>query len=163
MAKKRKSARSKRQAQSERPLNLGQILERENIVASATVPTDIATHFSTRRVFISGIRQPITPARTDIKVGNENAYQLVIPRTAVVGLPGETAYRMPRPVSRHPSRRAPLEAFRPRWANHVYHPKRAVIPHWAQRPASARGKTGEVYYGVFPPDDRVVYYPSGYP
>jgi hypothetical protein len=40
MAKKRKAARSKRQAQSERPLNLGQILERENIVASATVPTD---------------------------------------------------------------------------------------------------------------------------
>jgi hypothetical protein len=163
MAKKRKDARSKKQAQSEVPLNLGQMLERENIVASAAVPTDIATRLSMRRVLISGIRQPITPVRTGIKLGSESAYELVIPKTAVVGLPMETAYRMRRPAGRQPSRRAPLEAFRPKWANHVYHPKRAVVPHWAQRPASAGGKTGEVYAGVFPPDDRVVYYPSGYP
>jgi V8-like Glu-specific endopeptidase len=163
MAKKRKAARSKKQARSEAPLNLEQILERENIVASAVVPTDIATRLSTRRLLISGIRQPITPARTDIKLGSESAYELVIPKTAVVGLPGETAYRMPRTMGRQPSRRAPLEGFRPKWANHVYHPKRAVVPRWAQRPASARGKTGEVYYGVFAPDDRVVYYPTGYP
>jgi hypothetical protein len=54
-------------------------------------------------------------------------------------------------------------SYRPKWADHVYHPRRAAIPTWAQRPGFKGGRRGEVYWGVFPPEERVVYYPSGYP
>jgi V8-like Glu-specific endopeptidase len=67
------------------------------------------------------------------------------------------------PRGKKVSQRAVQEGFRPKWFNHVYHPKRAAVPRWAQRPGFAGGRKGELYYGVFPPEDRAVYYPSGYP
>jgi V8-like Glu-specific endopeptidase len=163
MAKTRKSTRPKRRARGELPLNLDQILQRENIVASAAIPTDIASRLTTRKLLISGIRQPIMPTRSDTKLDRGNAYEIVLPKNAVVGLPGKTAYRLSRPRGKKATRSAALDGFRPKWANHVYHPKRSTVPFWAQRPASVGGKTGEVYYGVFGTDDRAVYYPSGYP
>lgn len=164
MAKERKNARSKRHAQGEAPLALEQILERENVVAETAIPTDIASRLTTRRLLISGVRQPIELVRSDIKLERSgSAYEIVVPNNAVVGLPGQTAYRIVRPSGKKVNSRAVLDGFRPEWANHVYHPKRAVVPRWARKPASAAGRMGEVYWGVFGTDDRAVYYPSGYP
>jgi V8-like Glu-specific endopeptidase len=162
-AKQRQRARAKTQASRGAPLDPEQILQRENIEALAAMPTEIASRLATRRLLISGVRQAITAQRGDGKHGSRSGYEIVIPKNAVVGLAGRTAHRMARPRSKKASRRTVLEGFRPKWANHVYHPKRATVQAWAKRPVSAGGRTGEVYWGVFPPEDRAVYYPSGYP
>jgi hypothetical protein len=158
-AKQRKRTRARREARGETPLSAEEILQRENIAASAAMPSEIGGHLTTRRLLISGIRVPIAPQRSG---KSARSYEIVIPKNAVVGLPGKTAYRIARPRGQA-RRQTVLEGFRPRWVDHVYHPKRAVVPRWAQRPAAAGGRRGEVYYGVFPPEDRAVYYPSGYP
>jgi V8-like Glu-specific endopeptidase len=164
MAKTRKRARSKQRARSEAPLALEQILERENVVATRAIPADIANRLTTRRLLISGIRQPISAVRSDSRLGRSGrSYEIVLPKNAVLGLPGRTAYRIPRPRGKKARSRAVLDGFRPRWADQVYHPKRATVPRWAQRLGSAPGRRGEVYWGVFGTDDRAVYYPSGYP
>lgn len=160
MDKKRKNARLHREA----PLAPEQLLKRENIVASAEVPEDIKSRLSSRRILISGLRQPIVPAWSETKPGRKGrTSEMIIPNNAVIGLPGQTAHRIARPGGKRSGSRTVIEGFRPKWANHVYHPKRDVVPHWAQKQASAGGMTGEVYYGVFGNDDRAVYYPSGYP
>ena len=69
------------------------------------------------------------------------------------------------------------QPHRPKWADHVYHPKKTIsmrqiiIP--KRKISSRRGgeilhrprprRAGEVFYGVYGVDDRSVYYPSGYP
>jgi V8-like Glu-specific endopeptidase len=68
---------------------------------------------------------------------------------------------MPMPRKR-PAGRS-LVGHRPKWADQVYHPKRTTAPRWARGPVDRPGYRGEVFYGVFEPDDRTIYYPSGYP
>jgi hypothetical protein len=137
-AKQRKRTRARREARGETPLSAEEILQRENIGASAAMPSEIGGHLTTRRLLISGIRVPIAPQRSG---KSARSYEIVIPKNAVVGLPGKTAYRIARPRGQA-RRQTVLEGFRPRWVDHVYHPKRAVVPRWAQRPRSCRRQEG---------------------
>ena len=154
----KETSMAKRQTRGEAPLDAEQIVQRENIAATAAMPADMARRLASRRLLISGIKQPIRPYPTD---GGRGSYEMMLPQGAVVGLPGKTLHRIARPKGN--LRQTTLDGFRPKWANHVYHPKRSTIPKWAQRPAHSAGRQGEVYWGVFPPEERAVYYPSGYP
>lgn len=159
MAKTKTKTKKRKRVRRDAPLDAEQILQRENVAASRDMPAAISRHVNTRRLLISGVRDSITPRRS----GEKARYELIIPKDAVVGLPGRTAYRMAKPKTRTAARNATLEGFRPGWVNQIFHPKRSSVPPWAQRPASRGGRSGEVYWGVFPPEERAVYYPSGYP
>jgi hypothetical protein len=58
-SKRRKGARAKTRTRVEAPLNPEQILRRENIAASAAIPSKIADRLTTRRILISGTRETI--------------------------------------------------------------------------------------------------------
>jgi hypothetical protein len=148
-SKRRKGARAKTRTRVEAPLNPEQILRRENIAASAAIPSKIADRLTTRRILISGTRETIALNRREDK-GSGRGYEIVIPKNAVVGLPGKTAYRMVMPRGKKVSQRAVQEGFRPKWFDHVYHPKRAAVPRWAQRPGFAGGRKGELFMAFFP-------------
>ena len=51
----------------------------------------------------------------------------------------------------------------PRWAPRIYHPILSAPPSWARGPVERKNLRGELFWGVYPPEDRQVYYPSGYP
>ena len=145
------------------PLTPDQLLERNNASASEPIPAEIAGALATRRLVISGVRGGIDlPAGRSEPGGRQRTFEISLPAKAIVGLPGKTATRMPKPPAKRPAGRAP-RAHRPDWVDQVYHPKRGLAPHWSRRPVSRPGYQGEVFYGVFGSDDRAVYYPSGYP
>lgn len=163
----RKTPRSQEPAASDQlPLTLDDLLERDNTPASEPIPPDIAQRISTRTFFVSSPKQRVRREQVEIEHRRDvAALQGRLPPQAVLGLLGQTMERLPLPTSeKRAARPAPLlEAFRPRWTDHVYHPKRTIAPPWEQGPVVRPGYIGEVHFGVYPPEDRVIYYPRGYP
>jgi V8-like Glu-specific endopeptidase len=152
----------RRTSQASLPLTPEQLLNWDNAPATKPLPEEIASQLRQRRLFVSGVRGAIESDRIKSEKGGvRGAYEIRLPPKAVVGLPGRIATRMPKPSRRSTSRT--VEGFRPDWADRIFHPKRGVVPIWARRPVHKPGRRGEVFYGVFGADDRLVYYPSGYP
>jgi Trypsin len=148
------------------PLTPDEILQRDNLPASAPVPPKIADRLATRRLIVANTEKPVAfEELARIQRGRRAAYSLALSARAVVGVPGRTLSRLPfrRSTTRVTRRTVTFKPYRPKWVDHVFHPKRSVPQSWARGPVVRRGYSGEVYYGVFPPDDRAVYYPSGYP
>jgi V8-like Glu-specific endopeptidase len=152
-------ATSRRSSRPSAPLTPEQLLERDNVPASEALADDIASRLSTKTLFISGVRAPIKSVKS---AADKRAHEFHLPKQAVIGLRGRSAVRMKRPRGSKRPRRS-LAGHRPKWAEHVYHPKRSTAQAWARGPAHRPGYRGEVFYGVFGSDDRAVYYPSGYP
>jgi V8-like Glu-specific endopeptidase len=157
-------ARSRRSgSETNAPLTPDQLLALDNAAASEPIPADIADALATRRLIISGVRDRIELGAGEAESGSrQRTFQIPLPATAIVGLPGKTATRMPKPSAKKSAGRAP-RAHRPDWVDQVHHPKRGLAPPWSQGPVRRPGYQGEVFYGVFGSDDRAVYYPSGYP
>lgn len=152
--------RSRARGTDAKPLSPDELLQRDDLPPSRDVPEEVSSGLERRRLFLTGMPRTVAVDRV-APGGPRGGYSIDLPKHAVVGLPGRTAYRMRRPPRR--SSRVALDSHRPAWVKHVYHPKRATVPTWARHPATIGGRSGEVYYGVFPPEDRAVYYPSGYP
>ncbi len=148
------------------PLTPDELLKRDNTSASEPVPPELARRFATRQLIVSGLNEPIKTEKVEIEYGKDvSAFQWRLPAHAIIGLSGRTATRLPSPSPEKKSAAlaSTAEPYRPKWADQIYHLKRTVVQPWARGPISRPGYTGEVYYGVYPPDDRAVYYPSGYP
>jgi V8-like Glu-specific endopeptidase len=162
MARKpRKSRPGRRAPRDERPLSHDELLQRDNVPAEESMPEEISRRFSERSIYVSGLKRSYTPEK---QKGEASTQRWTLPGDAIVGLPGKTATRLPPPTTRsRAAREVTLEPFRPRWVDHVYHPKRTVPQHWARGPVERPGVRGEVFWGVYPPDERAVFYPSGYP
>lgn len=154
-----------RKAAATPPLTVDELVQRDNTPAEMPLPEDIDAQLRRHEVHLT-LRDPrlsIDPANVlveDRELG-KGVWRLTAPEDAIVGLPGRTAILEKRPASRNGGGAA-AEAFRPAWVDHVYHPKLSGLP---ERMAIRRigGKLVEPYYGVYAPDDRRVYYPSGYP
>jgi V8-like Glu-specific endopeptidase len=143
------------------PLTTAQLAMFENVAATESMPAQVATRLATRRIQLSGTRGDIDLQRSRDEYG-PRAYELTLDGDTTIGIPGRTAVR--RPISDVPDRDgAELAAHRPNWVPHRYQPKLSSVPHWARGPVLGPGRRSEVYYGVFPPEDRKVYYPTGYP
>lgn len=153
---------SNRLKSDDRPLRPDDLLSFNNAPAPERIPEEVARQLGTRRVAITWPGAAVSPEQHLLKVdGRTNGQQWLLPDGAVLGLPGRTAKRM-NLKSHKPSKAAATKPFRPAWAEQTYHPKRTIAAPWTLRP-TRKEKHGEVYYGVFPPEDRNVYYPSGYP
>jgi V8-like Glu-specific endopeptidase len=88
----------------------------------------------------------------------------VLPKGYVFGLLGKTISRLhPEPAKKVVGPGTMTHPHRPEWVDQVYHPKRTITPSWMRKPMRTPGETGDLFYGVYPPDDRAIYYPSGYP
>jgi V8-like Glu-specific endopeptidase len=146
------------------PLTPDELLTHDNAPAKAPIPVEVARQLATPRIIVSNLDGPIKPEALtrDGQTGLE-AYQWRLPERAIFGLPGRTARRLsPESFQKAQSSPAAVEPFRPDWAAQVYHPKRTIAPPWTI-PVHRGDRSGELFYGVYPPDDRAVYYPQGYP
>jgi V8-like Glu-specific endopeptidase len=145
-----------------RPLTPDELLAFENTRAAEPVPEMTARQLATSRLIVSHLRQPIEP---EPLTGEAGVYQWPLPEGAVVGLPGRniTNIRAKSVNLAKAGAKAELGPHRPKWADQVYHPKRSISPPWLNGPVRRRGGSAELYYGVYPPEDRAVYYPEGYP
>ncbi len=158
--KKRAPRKGGRAPSNELPLTPDELLKRDNIAAAEALPGELAERFRTRRLVVSGAAKLAGPEAVGTR--DNAALEWRLPAGAVIGRPGQTASRL-RPSPGRAAALATTKPYRPSWADHIHHPKLTVPPSWARGPVSRDGKTGEVYWGVYPPEDRAIYYPSGYP
>jgi V8-like Glu-specific endopeptidase len=148
------------------PLTVDELVPHDNVPAELPVPDEIADQLRRHAVHVTlrDGRVSLDPAEVlvpDRELG-KGVWRLTAPEDAIVGLPGRTAVLEKRSSARSATTPAAQEAFRPSWVDHVYHPKLSGLPPQA---AIRRldGKLVQPYYGVYPPDDRRIYYPTGYP
>lgn len=154
------------QGRDDAPLTPSQLVFRDNIFAAEPMPDDVARRLARKRLYLSSAEAGADPA-TQLKRYPDLAgfWEIDLPPTGAVGLPGRTAERMdPASIPKHPLGKTHLAAFRPPWADHVFHPKLSGLPD-AQRALlrTIKGARFRPAYGVFGSDDRQAYYPSGYP
>jgi V8-like Glu-specific endopeptidase len=154
------------QGHNSAPLTPSQLVFRDNVVATEQMPDAVARRLAQRRLYLSS-----TDANVDLLAclkRNADAagmWELDLPAKSVAGLPGRTAERLhPKSILKDLHSNASLDAFRPSWADHVFHPKMSGVPDLSQTLLrTIRGRTIRPKYGVFGSDDRIPYYPSGYP
>jgi V8-like Glu-specific endopeptidase len=149
------------------PITAEQLLALDNAPAKREAPDHVTEQLSARRLYLSsrkgveGIERAVENADR-----HEGSLTLSLPASVSVGLPGrklEVFEREDLASAIGDVRHTP--GFMPEWADLVYHPKVAARP--AQRrlrrfDGSRVTPTAnqEFTYG---PDDRQIYYPSGYP
>jgi V8-like Glu-specific endopeptidase len=150
----------------EAPLTPSQLVFRENVAATEQLSDDMARHLARRRLYVS------TPdAKADLSAHLKRHTDVAgvwytdLTTKSVVGLPGRTAERLdPKSIPKNILGKTHLDGYRPPWADHVFHPKLSGVP---DAPATflrtIKGRRIRPNYGVFGSDDRVPYYPSGYP
>jgi V8-like Glu-specific endopeptidase len=130
------------------------------------MPNDMARRFAERRLYISSADAK-TELAAYLKRHDDFAGSWVIdlPSKSTVGLLGRTAERLD--LTSAPKSllgKTHLDAFRPPWADQIFHPKLSGAPDSSKTVLrTIKGSKFRPTYGVFGSDDRQVYYPSGYP
>jgi len=162
MAKKRRSQQLRSSSGSVPPQGPEDYLALENTVARQKMPKELAEAAARNRVMIHAPEGGFDPDRIIRSKEVRGGWELNLPESAGVGMPVLRWGRLaPAVVKRNTKRSADTDAFRPSWVDYTPHPKMSA----AERPLLRRvnGRILDPHYGVFGPDDRVVYYPSGYP
>lgn len=144
------------------PQGPDEFLALDNTLARQKMPREIAEGAAKNRVMIHAPEGGFDPARITKSREVPGGWELDLPQSAGLGMPGQKAGRLGvAEVRRGIKRSVDSEAFRPAWVDYTPHPKIST----ATKPRLRRinGRLVEAHYGVFGADDRVVYYPSGYP
>jgi V8-like Glu-specific endopeptidase len=149
------------------PLTISEIVERDNVPASTETPAEIAERLSTRTVYLGGVGG-VDEALKLIRAfeAHDGAVSLSLPGSVSVGLPGRTGERVETTKLSVPAgERHHGNAFKPDWADLVYHPKLGGRePQRQLRRFDGRRVTPVNNQSfVYGSDQRQVYYPSGYP
>ena len=112
------------------PLTPSQLVFHDNVVATKQMPDAMARRLAQRRLYLSS-----TDAKADLSAylkphaGETGLWELDLPAKSVVGLPGRSAERMdPKSIPKNLAGKKHLDAFRPPWADHVFHPKLSSAP-----------------------------------
>jgi hypothetical protein len=146
------------------PMTAEEMLRLENIPASRPMPEEMRRWLENRRMVISSSRAGFDPRKHFTRVkGQEGAWQLDTDYPVVSGIPVREMKRVEPGSLKVPLRKAgSVEAFRPSWQPHIYHPKMA---RYADERAMLRRKSGALVrpHIVFNNDDRAIFWPEGYP
>lgn len=148
------------------PLTPSQLVFRDNVAATERMPDAIARRLAHRRLYLSST-DPKVDLSASLKRNTDAAglWELDLPAKSMVGLPGRSGERLdPKSIPKNILGKTHLDAFRPPWADHVFHPKLSGVADAPQTLLrTIKGRAIRPAYGVFGSDDRVPYYPSGYP
>ncbi len=164
----KKTSKKRRALDSKPPLGPDEYLSLNNEPAAQSMPKKLAAEVETRRVSIHVAGKPkgFDPRKIIKSRKTSGDWEIELPSGSGVGLPGRKYGRMSpaavaRGIKRKMSAKDRSEPFRPSWIEYTPHPKAAT----QSKPLLRRidGQKVEPHYGVFGPDDRQVYYPSGYP
>ena len=144
------------------PLTQDELVLRDNQPATEKMPAEVASMLGSHRLSVTYPGDMPALERPAKAAGGPDAHRLILPSTAFVGMAGKTASHLtPSTAPGRSTAEHSTAAHRPMWSEHVYHPRRSVSPPWTRTTTRKKGGFGELHYGVYPPDDRAVYYPSG--
>lgn len=141
------------------PMAADDFLRLENARARKRMPQKFESHFQNRLEIYVGSSKKHALSKSAL---HSEAMEILLPAGANVGLPGAGYGRLSiEEVKRAIRPEANMDGLRPDWIDFVPHPKLAPLV----KPTIRRknGKIVDPHYGVFGPDDRQVFYPSGYP
>src|SRR5258708_22424383 len=134
------------------PLTPGQLVFHDNVAATEPMPDDMARRFAQRRLYLSS-----SDAKADLSAHVKRyadlagVWQIDLPAKSMVGLPGRTAERLdPKSMPKNLIGKSHLNAFRPAWADHMYHPRLSGLPDAPQTLLrTIKGRRIRPAYGVF--------------
>ena len=161
-AKKRTRKQAQNREDRTAPQGPDEFLTLDNTLARAKMPRELAEAATRNRLTIHVPEGGIDSRKIAKSREIAGGWDIDLPPGAAVGMPGKTRGRLGfDEVRRSTKRKVDSEAFRPTWVDYTPHPKIST----ATTPLLKRidGRPVEPHYGVFGSDDRVVYYPSGYP
>jgi V8-like Glu-specific endopeptidase len=148
------------------PLTAEALLRLDNMPARREPPPHAVEQLATRRLYLSSPEGVESLERALEKIDRHaDGIALSLSASATEGLPGRRLEVFNRDELRSAGGDARQTAgFMPEWADLVYHPKVAARPARRQmRRFDGRSITPLNQTFLYGPDDRHVYYPSGYP
>lgn len=148
------------------PLTPSQLVLRDNLPATEPMPGAMARRLAHQRVYLSSTDLNVDlSAHVKRSIDAAGQWEIDLPVKGTVGLPGRTGERTDLKSAPKGLRgKTQLDAFRPAWAEHVFHPKLSGLPGAGRTLLrTLKGRALHPAYGVFGADDRVPFYPSGYP
>jgi V8-like Glu-specific endopeptidase len=149
-------------AAPDRPLLIDELAALPDVAPAESVPGDIAAAIATPRLYIHGTGDlnRATPVREGS--AKEGAWTIDLPPGTFLGRPGATGERLARSAHKR-SEENHTAPMRPDWAAQSFQARRASESYEYPVMQRIKGTRMEPYYGVYPPDDRQVYYPNTYP
>jgi V8-like Glu-specific endopeptidase len=158
----RSRARSARRGDIAPPQSADDYFLLDNTPASERVPREVAS-LAARRLEVHVPGKGFDPSKLAKSREARGVWELELPEGAALGLPGRDYGRMTHAaVTRGTKGTVDSEPHKPDWVDFIPHPKLAP-PFAARAMQRVNGSPINPHYGVFGPDDRQVYYPSGYP
>jgi V8-like Glu-specific endopeptidase len=145
---------------ADRPLVADELAMMDDVAATESVPDEVAENLSTGRVHIQGAGADVHARRAKADEGDD-VFELELPAGAFLGQAGRTGERLDRQA--HVAKAGHTELMRPAWVNQTYQPRVASASFRHDVLQRINGKQLEPYYGIYGPDDRVVYFPGTYP
>jgi V8-like Glu-specific endopeptidase len=132
----------------------------DNLPATKPVPKELTEESQRVKIYLPAKGKEAPKLIKSRKIAN--VWELELHHGIVPGLPGLNAARLShQDVTREIKTSVDSEPFRPAWVDYTPHPKMATVREALLRRVD--GRWIQPHYGVFGPDDRQVYYPSGYP
>lgn len=144
------------------PISVAEVLARDNVPATSAQPADVAEQLTTHKLHLTGDGAALTETSQRIAEGLGGGTVLTLPASVSVGLPGDS-FELVEPD--HSPGNEEGAGMKPDWADLVYHPKTAPRSTAARMLTSAEGHpvipVNQSF--VYPPEQRQVFYPKGYP
>jgi V8-like Glu-specific endopeptidase len=145
------------------PFHLDELAKLPDLPATEKMPAEVAATLAKPTLYLTDKESAFDPREYLKPVDKEKkAWQMILPTSAALGLPGRTSGLLDRAEAPEP-RRTLTEPFRPAWAGQTHQPRAAAEFPFRYTIRRRDGRIIEPYYGVYGADDRQVYWPGSYP
>lgn len=144
------------------PLLIDELAALPDIASSEEIPEDIVSSLTTTRLYIHGASQSRRIKSSLEAVTQEGSHSIHLPPGTFLGRPGQSGDRLVRSEHKLPDTNH-IKPMRPAWVPQSFQAKHASETFVHPVLQRKKGVQMEPYYGVYPPEDRRVYYPSTYP
>ena len=147
---------------AERPQSMDELAAMPDVPATEKMPAKIAESLATRRLYVNSTKEIGSIKSVQEPSSSHKEYAIELPPGALIGRPGLSAQRLVRAEHKLPDV-GQTEAMRPAWAPLALQARNAAAGFERHPMQRIKGQRVEPFYGVYPPDDRRVYYPNAYP
>jgi V8-like Glu-specific endopeptidase len=153
---------SRTRAATQWPQSIDELAAMPDVAATEEMPKDVANALATQRLFIHSTKEVSSVKFVKEPSSPHKEYTLELPPGALMGRPGLSGERLERSAHKLPNA-THTEGMRPAWAPLALQARNAAAGFERHPMQRIKGQRVEPFYGVYPPDDRRVYYPNAYP
>ncbi len=146
---------------SSSPLTADELLLRDNIPATATMPPEIEAQLTEEIIYVATSEAQLDAMSLSVRNEDRASVSIALPKNAFIGRPVRTTEFLTETTLQKLPGTTELPPFRPDWFPNVLHPKHTSAP---PQPV-LRSREGKEFMleALFPPENRRVFFPSGYP